>query len=143
MKSQKYWNCKVFLCFRLTTIAQLNFLFVLYFWSSYCKCLKQLLMKWAQFINNYQKSTPGRPMKKQLVLQSCFLMYYLWIWIWWQVKGSLFLMNMLPDVHICHLKKKSTCTSFSWGDSKMNTLGSIASLQRVLNEIQGGPQNCP
>ena len=29
-------------------------------------------MKWAQFINNYQKSTLGGPRKKQFVLQSCF-----------------------------------------------------------------------
>ena len=32
--SQKYWNCKVFFCLKLVTIAQLNSLFVLYFWSS-------------------------------------------------------------------------------------------------------------
>ena len=73
LNSQKYWNCKVFLCLILTAITQLNFLFVLYFWSSYCRCLKKILTKWTQFINNYQKSRLGRPMKKQFVLQSCFL----------------------------------------------------------------------
>ena len=81
LKSQKYWNCKVFLCLKLATITQLNSLFVLYFWSSYCRCLIKLLMKWAQFINNYQKSTLGGPRKKQFVLQSCFFMYYLGILI--------------------------------------------------------------
>ena len=32
----------------------------------------KLLMKWAKFINNSQKSTLGAPMMKQFVLQSCF-----------------------------------------------------------------------
>ena len=31
LKSQKYWNCKVFLCLKLATVTQLNSLFVLYF----------------------------------------------------------------------------------------------------------------
>ena len=31
-----------------------------------------LLMNWAQFINNYLKSTLGRLMMKQFVLQLCF-----------------------------------------------------------------------
>ena len=31
----------------------------------------KLLMKWVQFINNYQESTLGGPMMKQFVLQSC------------------------------------------------------------------------
>ena len=40
---QKYWHCKVFLCLKLTTITQLNSLFVLYCWSSsYCRCLIKL-----------------------------------------------------------------------------------------------------
>ena len=73
LKSQKYWNCKVLLDIIATTITQLNSLFVLYYWSSYCKRLIKLLMKCAQFINNYQKSTLGGPMVKQFVLQSCFL----------------------------------------------------------------------
>ena len=45
LKPRKDWNCKVFLCLKLTTRTQLNFLFVLYFWSSYFRCLKKLLMK--------------------------------------------------------------------------------------------------
>ena len=32
----------------------------------------KLLIKWAQLINNYQKSTLGGLMTKQFVLQSCF-----------------------------------------------------------------------
>ena len=32
----------------------------------------KLLMKWTQFINDYQKSTLREPMAKQLVLQSYF-----------------------------------------------------------------------
>ena len=43
LKSQKYWNCKVFLCLKLATTTQLNSLFVLYFWSSsYCRYLMKL-----------------------------------------------------------------------------------------------------
>ena len=42
LKSQKYWNCKVFLCLKLATVTQLNSLFVMYFWSSYCRCLIKL-----------------------------------------------------------------------------------------------------
>ena len=34
-------------------------------------------MKWAQISNDYQKSTLGRPIKKQFVLQSYIFMYYL------------------------------------------------------------------
>ena len=49
---QKYWNCKVFLCIKLTTITKINFLLVLYFWSSYCRCLKKLLIKRTKFINS-------------------------------------------------------------------------------------------
>ena len=73
LKSKKYGNWKIFLDIIATTITQLNSLFVLYYWSSYCKRLIKLLMKCAQFINNYQKSTLGGPMVKQFVLQSCFL----------------------------------------------------------------------
>ena len=108
LKLQKYWNCKVFLCLKLITITQLSSLFVLYFWSSYCRCLIKLLMKWTQFINNYQKSTLRGPMKKQFVLHSCFFMYYLGILIPCQIKGSIFLMNVLPDMYICSLRKKTT-----------------------------------
>ena len=123
MKPQKYWNCKVFLYLKLTTTTYLNFLFVLYFWSSYCRCLKKSLIKWwDQFINNHPKSTVGRPMNKQFVLS-----FYLGILIWWQVKGSMILMNVLPDVYLCpHL---------SWGDTKTYTSGSIASSQRMPTEI--------
>ena len=108
LKSQKYWNCKVFLCLKLATITQLNSLFVLYFWSSYCSCLIKLLMKWVQFINNYQKSTLGGPRKKQFVLQSCFFFYVLPRHTNIMIDKVLnFLMNVLPDVYICPLRKKS------------------------------------
>ena len=63
-------------------------------------------MKWSQFINNYQKSASGEPMMKQFVLQSCLFMYYLGILIWWQTKGLIFLMNVLPEVYICSFRKK-------------------------------------
>ena len=76
LKSQNYWNCKVFLCLKLTTITQLNSVLVLYCCSSYCRCLIKVLMKWAQFINNYQKSTLGGPIKKQFALQSRFFFFY-------------------------------------------------------------------
>ena len=73
LKSQKYCNCKVLLDNIATTITQLNSLFVLYSLSCWCVCLMKLLMKRAQFINNYQKSTLGEPVTKQFILQSCFL----------------------------------------------------------------------
>ena len=64
----------MFFCLKIITITQLNFLFVFCFWSAKCRCLIKLLMKWVQFINNYQKyTTLGGTMKKQFVLQSCFL----------------------------------------------------------------------
>ena len=33
-------------------------------------------------------------------------MYYVGILIKWQVKGSMFLMSVLPDVYICPLREK-------------------------------------
>ena len=73
---------KCFFVSKLATITQLDSLFVLYFWSSNCRCSIKLLMEWAQFINNYQKSTLEGPRKKQFVLQSCFVnVYYLGILI--------------------------------------------------------------
>ena len=107
LKSQKYWNCKVSLGIITTTITQLNSLFVLYYCSSQCRHLMKLLMKWAQFINNYQKSILGGPMMKQFFMQSCFFMYYRGILISRQTKGLIFLMNMLPDVYICSHRRKS------------------------------------
>ena len=73
---QKYWAFNVLLDIIATTITQLNSLFVLYYWSSWCRNLMNLVMKCAQFINSYQKSTLGRPIMKPFVLQSCFFMYY-------------------------------------------------------------------
>ena len=68
--------------------------------------LMKLYMKWALFINNYQKSTLGGPMMKQFVFQSCLFMIY-WNLLIWQTKGLIFLMNLLPDLYICSLRKKS------------------------------------
>ena len=45
-------------------------------------------------------------MAKQLVLQSCFFMYCRGILIERQRKGLIVLMNALPDVYICSLRKK-------------------------------------
>ena len=56
LKSQKYCNCKVIFGIIITPITHLNSLFVLYYWSSYCRRLIKLLMKCAQFINNYQNT---------------------------------------------------------------------------------------
>ena len=64
LKSKKYWNCKVLLDTIAITITQLNYLFVLHYWYSYCRCLMKLLMKSAQFITNYQKSALGGPTMK-------------------------------------------------------------------------------
>ena len=101
MKFQKYWNCKMFPCLEITTITQLISVFVLCFWSLQCRCLVKLFMKWVQFINNYQKSTLGEPMKK--------------------------------FVHLS--PQEEECTTSSWRDNKMYTTVRIASLQRILTEI--------
>ena len=73
LKSQKYWNCKALLGIITNTITQLNYLFLLYYSSSYCQTFDETIDEMAQFINNYQKSAPGIPITKQFVLQSCFL----------------------------------------------------------------------
>ena len=49
-------------------------------------------------------------------------------------KGLIFLMNVLPDVHICSLRKKSA-PLLPEGDIRMYTSGSIADSQRMLTEI--------
>ena len=74
LKSQKCWNCKGLLGIIATTITKLNSLLVLHYWSSLCRRLLKLLIKWAQFINNYQKFTLGGSMTKQFFLKSCFVM---------------------------------------------------------------------
>ena len=50
--------------------------------------------------------------------------------------------NLWPDVYICPLRKKSApllqeeeCISFSEGNNKMYTSGSIANSQRMITEI--------
>ena len=60
----------------------------------------KLLMKLAQFISNYQKSTLGGPMMKQFV-------YYRGMLIQWQTKGLILLMNVLPDECIRSHRNKS------------------------------------
>ena len=134
MKSWKYWNCKVLLVIITTTLTQLNCLFVLYYWSFLCRLMK-LLMKWAQFINNYRKSTLGGPMTKQSVLQSCFFCLFLCFVLPRHTnimvdKGfNLFdectarCVNLFPQ--------EEDCTSSSWGDSRMYTPRSIANSQRI------------
>ena len=51
-----------------------------------------------------------------------------------QTKDLIFLMDVLPDVHICSLRNQE-CTSSSCGDSKLFKSGSIANSQRILTEI--------
>ena len=126
-KILEYKNIVVFLCLKLTTLTQLNFLLELYFWSSYCKWLNKSS-------NNYQKSTLGRPMKKQFVLQSCFF-YVLPRYTCIMTGKGFHAFDECASrcVHLSPLEEK--CTSSSWGDSKMNTSGSIASSQRMTTEI--------
>ena len=100
LKSQKYWNCKVLLAIIATTIRHSNSLFVLYYCSSQCRRLLKLLMKWDQFINNYQKSTLGGPMMKQFVLHILYVLPR-------HTNIIIFSMNTLPDVYICSHRKKS------------------------------------
>ena len=134
------WNPKnigivytVFLCLKLTTITQLNFLFVLYFWFSYCRCLKKLLMKWVQFINNYQKSTLGRPMKRQFILSLVFYLLRRHINI---LTGKGFnVLNEYASRCVRLSPQEEGCTSSSWGDCKMCTSGSIASSKRLPTEV--------
>ena len=64
-------------------------------------------MKWVQSIDNNQKSALGGPRKKHFVLQSCFF-YVLPRHTNLMIdKVFNFLMNMLPDLYICPLRKKS------------------------------------
>ena len=53
-------------------------------------------------------------------------MYYVGILIKWQLKGSMFLMNVLPDVYIYPLKEKNAPLP-----QEMHTSGSTASSQRL------------
>ena len=135
MKSPKNWNYKGFLCLKLATMTQLNSLFVLYFWSSFCRCLIKLMMKWAQFLNNYQKSTLREPRKKQFVLHSCFFMYYLGIYTNIMIDKVFDLFDDCASRCVHLSPEKEECTYSFWGDSKMYTSGSIASSQRMLSEI--------
>ena len=93
-------------------------------------------MKWAQFINNYRKSTLGGPMMKQSILQSCFfyvLPRHTNVII---DKGYIFFNECAARcVHL--FPQEEQCTYSSWGDSKMYTSGSIANSQRMLIEING------
>ena len=93
-----------------------------------------LLMKWAQFINNYQKSRLGGPMAKQSL--SCILAFYV-------LPGHT---NIITDKGFNHFDEcaarcvhlfpqEEECTSCSWGDSKMYRPGIIANSQRMLTEI--------
>ena len=90
-------------------------------------------MKLAQFINNYQNSTLGGPMKNQLVLQSCFYVWPRHTKIMTDKGFNLFDECASRCVHLP--PQEEEWTSLSWGDSKMYTSGSIASSQRALTEI--------
>ena len=72
----------------------------------------KILMKWVQFINNYQNSTLGGPITKHFV----------------------FNLLVLPDVCNCSLKKKSA-PLFPEGTVKY-TSGSIANSLRMLTKIK-------
>ena len=102
LKFQNYWNGKVLLDIIATTIKQLNSLFELHYWSSKCRRLMTLLMKWAQFFDNYQKSND-----EAICLAVLFFMYYRSIPIYWQTKGVICFMNVLLDVYIFSYRKKS------------------------------------
>ena len=133
MKSQKYWNYKMLLGVITTMITQLSFLFVLYYRSSYCRRLMKLLMKWAQFVNNDQRSTLEGPMTKQFVLHSIFYVLVSRTDVIADKRFNLFdecaarCADLFPQEEVC--------TSSSWGDSKMYTSGSIANSQAMLTEI--------
>ena len=98
------------------------------------KCLIKLLMKWTQFISNYQKSTLGGPRKKQFVLQSCFYVLPRHTNLIWDKGFILFdecasrCVNLSPP--------DQECTSSTWWNTKMYTSGTIASSPRILTEIK-------
>ena len=122
------------LCLIINTITQLNSLFVSYYWSSYSKCLINLLMKWVQFINKCQGSSLREPIKKQFVLQFCF--FYLlsrYTNIMTDKGFNLFDKCALRCVHLS--SQEEECTSSSWEHSKIYTSGSIINSQRMLTEI--------
>ena len=121
----------------------------------------KLLMKWVQFINNYQNSTLGRP---KIV---CFIVCYCCVTYKFQGESAL---NSLSEfqgtpcskqapyikfkrqqqdsnpqplnlfdecaARCVHLfTQEEECTSFSCRDSKMYTCDSISNSQRMLTEI--------
>ena len=127
LKSRKYWNSQVLLEIIETTITQLNFLFVLYYWSSYCRHLMKLLMKWVQCINKYQKPALGGPMMKQFVLPRHTHII--------TEKGfNLFDECAARCVHL--LLQEEEYISSSCGNSKMYTSSRIAKSQRMQTEIK-------
>ena len=132
LKSQKCLNCKVLPYIIATTITQLNSLFVLYYWSSWCRNLMNLLMKCAQFINSYQKSTLGRPIMKPFVLFFYVLPRHTNI-----TTGKVFNFfdSVLPDVHICSHRKKSAPLHPEGTVKCKCTSSSIANSQRMQTKI--------
>ena len=117
----------MFLCHKLITITQLNFLLVLYFWSTYCRCLKKLLMKWAQFINNYQKSYTRKTNEEAVCLAVLFFYVLPRYTKQRQVKGSMFWLMCFQMCTPVHLGRRINLFLF--------TSGSIASSQRMPTEI--------
>ena len=64
-------------------------------------------MKWAQFINNYQKSYTRKTNEEAVCLAVLFFYVLPRYTKQRQVKGSMFLINVLPDVYTCPLRKKN------------------------------------
>ena len=122
----------MFLCSKITTITQLNFLFLLYFWSLQCRYLIKLLIKWIQFISNYQKYTLRKPMKKQVALP---VFYVLPRHNNIMTDKGFIIFDDCGSRSVYLFPHEEKCTTSSWGDSKMYTSGSIASSQRILTEI--------
>ena len=125
----------MFLCLKLTTITHLNFLLVLYFWSSYCRCLKKLLIKWAHFIN---KRLHLKTNEEAVCLAVLFFYVLTRHTNTITDKGfSVFdgctsrCVNQSPQEE----ELQQECNSSSWGESKVYTSGSIASSQRMPTEI--------
>ena len=122
----------MFLCSKITTRTQLTFLFLLYFWSLQCRYLIKLLIKWIQFISNYQKYTLRKPMKKQVALP---VFYVLPRHNNIMTDKGFIIFDDCGSRSVYLFPHEEKCTTSSWGDSKMYTSGSIASSQRILTEI--------
>ena len=111
-----YWNPKnigIVKCF-LTQISDhntveflvWNCLFVLYFWSCYCRCWLNVIDEMSPILQELSKVYTRRT-KEEAVCLALLFFYVTPRHTNIMIKCSIFLMNLLPHVYICPLRKKS------------------------------------